>query len=161
VDVALKTENSERELAVGELLIGMLRELRERQIREFADAGVDWSPKGHVFIRWIVEVGREPRRLDPRQDYDAWVSLLERSGVAHARLHVARHTAGTMMVATGTPIEVVQEILGHASIQTTKVYVEAAEELKRDAVNRVAAALLDGSLLSLLQPGAATTPPQG
>jgi integrase len=49
---------------------------------------------------------------------------------AHARLlstsaHAFRHTFGTRAVARQMPIDVVQTILGHASLQTTSIYVRA------------------------------------
>ncbi|OTP76244.1 phage integrase family protein [Caballeronia sordidicola] len=49
---------------------------------------------------------------------------------AHAKLmqtsaHAFRHTFGTRAVAREMPIDVVQRILGHASLQTTSIYVHA------------------------------------
>ena len=51
---------------------------------------------------------------------------------AHAQLlstsaHAFRHTFGTRAVARSMPIDVVQTILGHASLQTTSVYVRAEQ----------------------------------
>jgi len=36
--------------------------------------------------------------------------------------HVARHTAATLMLSNGTPIEVVQKVLGHQNIKETQKY---------------------------------------
>lgn len=150
VEADLKSYRSERPLALGDVLTEQFRTHREAQIKAFADAGVEWSDQGHVFV------GPDLRPIDPRRDHGAWEALLARAGVSDARLHAARHTAGTMAVATGTKIEELQEILGHASVATTRIYVEVAKKLKRDAVDRVAAALLEGSLTALLQPNNAT-----
>jgi len=49
-----------------------------------------------------------------------------------ARLHDLRHTAATYMVASGIPIPIVQETLGHEDISTTMIYVDVV----RDHVRR-------------------------
>ncbi|MEA3091242.1 MAG: hypothetical protein QOJ04_2584, partial [Caballeronia sp.] len=64
-------------------------------------------------------------------------SDLLREGVlshdAHAKLmktsaHAFRHTFGTRAVAREMPVDVVQRILGHASLQTTSIYVRAERQ---------------------------------
>jgi hypothetical protein len=50
----------------------------------------------------------------------------------------------------------VQAILGHARITTTQIYTDVATEVKREAVDRAMAALLDGNLAALLQRDGAT-----
>jgi integrase len=57
---------------------------------------------------------------------------------AHAKLlatsaHAFRHTFGTRAVARDMPIDVVQRILGHASLQTTSIYVHAERQRMLDA----------------------------
>lgn len=84
-------------------------------------------------------------------DHRKWEELLARAGVKDVRLHAARHTAATLMLATGADISIVQEILRHADIRTTCLYVDVANDLKREAVERVAAALFDGQLAELLR----------
>jgi integrase len=43
--------------------------------------------------------------------------------LANTSAHAFRHTFGTRAVARDMPIDVVQTILGHASLQTTSIYV--------------------------------------
>jgi site-specific recombinase XerD len=102
-------------------------------------------------------VSRELNPVDPRRDHEAWEQLLQRAGVKDGRLHAARHFAGTLMLGTGTDITVIQEVLGHADIRTARGYTEVALDLKRQAVERAAAALFDGQLASLLLPSGATS----
>lgn len=53
----------------------------------------------------------------------------------HITPHKLRSTAATNMAANGVPIHVVQEMLGHKSIVTTKRYTAAVDNAKADAVN--------------------------
>jgi integrase len=59
--------------------------------------------------------------------HDAHAQLLETSA------HAFRHTFGTRAVARDMPIDVVQRILGHASLQTTSIYVRAERQRMLDA----------------------------
>jgi integrase len=55
------------------------------------------------------------------------------------RPHMCRHTAATNWVRAGVDIDVVQRLLGHASVASTAVYLHARDEDKRRAVEAVAA----------------------
>lgn len=153
-EVDLKSDRSARTLVLPPVIVEALLRWREAQQRDRDRLGQRWDPIGLVFT---TPTGTP---IDPRRDHEHWEQLLVRAGVADTRLHAARHTAGTMMVGTGTDIAVVQELLGHTDIRTTREYVDIAAELKKQAAERVAAALFDGSLAALLQPSGATTPPR-
>ena len=47
-----------------------------------------------------------------------------------ASAHWLRHTLATRAVASGTPVDVVSGILGHASIATTSIYIQAERDRK-------------------------------
>ncbi len=50
-----------------------------------------------------------------------------------------------MMMSQGVPLPVVQEVLGHANIQTTaNIYAHVLPELQREATDRVGALLWGG-----------------
>jgi len=55
------------------------------------------------------------------------------------RPHMLRHTAATNWVRAGVDLDVVQALLGHASLASTTVYLHARDEDKRRAVEAVAA----------------------
>lgn len=55
------------------------------------------------------------------------------------RPHMLRHTAATNWVRAGVDLDVVQRLLGHASLASSTVYLHAADEDKRRAVDAVAA----------------------
>jgi integrase len=55
------------------------------------------------------------------------------------RPHMLRHTAATNWVRAGVDLDVVQRLLGHASLASTAGYLHARDEDKRRAVEAVAA----------------------
>ncbi|NMO00787.1 tyrosine-type recombinase/integrase [Gordonia sp. TBRC 11910] len=53
--------------------------------------------------------------------------------------HCLRHFYGTELVAGGADLRVAQELLRHASLQTTAIYVATTDDRKRAAIDRLAA----------------------
>lgn len=51
------------------------------------------------------------------------------------RFHVSRHTAATINLSLGVPIETVSKLLGHSNIATTQIYAEVINESKKKAVS--------------------------
>ena len=49
----------------------------------------------------------------------AWTKLVEHAGLKGIRLHDARHTHASLLLKQGTHPKIVQERLGHASIEIT------------------------------------------
>ncbi|KVS12760.1 site-specific integrase [Burkholderia vietnamiensis] len=66
----------------------------------------------------------------------------ERRRLAGLSPHAFRHTFGTQSVATDVPLDVVQQLLGHASLQTTSVYVTAEEKRRRAEIAKYHARLM-------------------
>lgn len=72
--------------------------------------------------------------------YRAAKNLFERISVRvgfEARPHMLRHSFATALRQQDTPIEVVSELLGHASLQSTGIYLHPQAQAMRDAVSRV------------------------
>lgn len=61
---------------------------------------------------------------------------MERAGVPGSAHHL-RHTFATELVDQGTDLRTVQELLRHASLATTQIYVRVADKAKADAVARL------------------------
>jgi integrase/recombinase XerC len=67
--------------------------------------------------------------LTPRGIQRVIEKLMKSAGITGATVHTLRHTFATHMVRKGTNLRVVQEALGHSSLQTTSRYVSLAREL--------------------------------
>ena len=50
--------------------------------------------------------------------------------------HVARHTAATLNLSLGVPIETVSKLLGHTKISTTQIYAKVIDANKKAAVHK-------------------------
>ncbi len=60
------------------------------------------------------------------------LSEKDRKRFAEASTHWLRHTFATHAVADGAPLDVIRDVMGHASISTTSIYV-SAEKKRRSA----------------------------
>jgi site-specific recombinase XerD len=52
----------------------------------------------------------------------------ERVRLGRANAHAFRHAFGTHSISGDMPVDVVQKVLGHASLQTTTIYVQAEKK---------------------------------
>jgi integrase len=87
---------------------------------------------GHVFIR------PDGRPIDERRIGERWAELLAEAGVEHRRFHATRHTAATLLLEAGVPLEVVSAILGHANIGVTAdIYTKIRGDLMRKGFARL------------------------
>ncbi len=81
---------------------------------------------------------RQP--LDPTRFSQAFAKAVKRSGLPPLTFHGLRHTWATLALKSGVPTKVVQERLGHSSIQVTSdIYQHVTEGMQRQAADQVAA----------------------
>ena len=91
----------------------LLQEHRDKQ--EAQQAMLDIPPKDDDLV--FSDLGGTP--LLPDTVTHAWIKLVRRIGLQGIRLHDARHTHASLMLKQGVHPKIVQERLGHASIQIT------------------------------------------
>lgn len=80
---------------------------------------------------------RHGKRLLPRPVKSwrkAFRRACERAKISDFRWHDLRHTAASWMVAKGIPLDVVKDVLGHASIETTMRYAHREDTDRRKAM---------------------------
>ncbi len=132
----LKTRRSRRVLHLTPGIVEALDAHAVRQAMEREAAGDAWVDQGLIFTSTVGTP------IDPDNFAKAFVRLARSAGLGHWHPHEARHSAASVMLAQGVPLEVVSEVLGHSSIYITKdVYGHLAEGAKRDAAERMAAVL--------------------
>ena len=84
--------------------------------------------------------------MDPENFSRSFSRLCQRAGLGHWHPHELRHSGASLMLAQGTPLHVVSDVLGHASIAITKdVYGHLLEGDKRAAAESMRRALFGGS----------------
>ncbi len=60
------------------------------------------------------------------------------SGISGVTPHVLRHTTAVRLLAAGNDLSIVALVLGHESIETTRLYVDADLSIKDKAIARTA-----------------------
>jgi integrase len=108
-----KSAKSRRTIALSPSAILTLQENKEKQEATRAKLGVPLKDDDLVFSTL------EGKPLRPNTVSRAWTMLAARAGVKVIRLHDARHTHASLMLKQGVHPKIVQERLGHASIQIT------------------------------------------
>lgn len=113
----------------------------EKQLRAHRRRNTMTGRNGLVFPG---STGLRRSQQDARR---VWNTLLEAAGIEHRcskcemekdcstsvrRFHVSRHTAATLLLENGVPLEVVSAILGHANISiTADIYAKVRADLMR------------------------------
>ena len=96
-DGPTKSRAGKRKIGLPPQHVQLLEDHRREQDQERARASQLWVETGRVFT------DRFGRAVMPNSDYHAWKALLKRAGVRETRLHDARHTAATVLLALEVP----------------------------------------------------------
>ena len=127
-----KTAKSRRLIALSPSTVITLREHKTKQAELRQSLGYPpLSDNDLVFSHY------DGSPLLPNSVTHAWIKLVRRCGLHGIRLHDARHTHASLMLKQGVHPKIVQERLGHASIQITlDTYSHVAPGLQQAAANR-------------------------
>ncbi|MCF6475738.1 site-specific integrase [Nonomuraea sp. MG754425] len=133
----LKTRRSRRTLCLTLELVEVIKRHKAAHNKERLKAGGDWTEHGLMF----------PTAFGNPSDPDTFSHLFSRlakkAGLGHWHPHELRHSGTSLMLAQSTPLHVVSEVLGHASIAITKdVYGHLLEGDRRAATEAISSALL-------------------
>jgi integrase len=137
----LKSKKGRRTILLPAPVMEELRQHREAQRAERERMGDAWENLDLIFPD---ERGKpvEAQNL-VRRSYEP---LLRRAGLPAIRFHDQRHSAATLLLSMGVHMKVMQEQLGHANIKMTMdLYAHASESMQRDAADKLARFLDDGT----------------
>jgi integrase len=133
----LKTKRSRRTLALTPELVDVLKRHKIGHNTERLQAGAEWTEHGLIFPTLFGNPS------DPDTFSHLFSKLAQKAGLGHWHPHELRHSGASLMLAQGTPLHVVSDVLGHASIAITKdVYGHLMEGDKRAATEAISSALL-------------------
>ena len=131
----VKTDRSRRSINLAEPTVVALKEHKAAQKRERL-ASPAWTETGYVFTTGLGTP------LDPRNVAKQFESNCLKAKIGKWHPHELRHSAATLMLATGTPLQVVSAVLGHASIRITgDVYGHVLDPQRQDAADALAGVL--------------------
>ena len=126
-----KTKKSKRTLVLSKRVAAALRLHRYNQNKEKFLAGDQYDDEKYVFA---TPIGKP---VEYRNFYRSFQACLIRSDIPPVKLYALRHTFATILLEEGEDIGVIQEILGHTDIRTTKIYTRVRRKSKEKAASKI------------------------
>lgn len=119
-----KTQAGQRFVPLLPPLVSALAQLRSE----------DTGPNPHNLV-FHEEDGRP---IAPKDDWEAWQQLLRDAGITAEGetipLHCARHTTATLLRAAGVDSQTREELMGHSSAESQRIYAHADLESHKRAM---------------------------
>lgn len=138
-----KTESSRRQVSMTPPLARYLGEYKAERESLYLRMGRILSPDDFVF----GDDAGQP--LDPSSLSHAFGRIVKKARL-EARFHDLRHSCATLMLGAGIHPKVVQEMLGHSSIQITlDIYSHVVPGMQKAAVERLGSLLPAGVAVSV------------
>ncbi|MBE6140906.1 MAG: site-specific integrase [Firmicutes bacterium] len=129
---APKTINSKRIVQISEFCIGLLKELKEEQKRQYKKLNKDFKENYFIFVN---EYG-EP--IYPDTISKRFKKILEKNNLKKITFHELRHTSATLLINSNIDINSVSKRLGHANVSTTlSIYTHVLDKTKQEMANKM------------------------
>jgi len=112
--------------------------LYTEQTAEVLDSWIALRERKHLVDDDALLVNSKGKRITPRGIQKLMDRIAEDAGISKNRLspHVLRHNFATGLLERGADIVSIQRLLGHANIQTTRVYLEINDQTLREVYSR-------------------------
>lgn len=94
-------------------------------------------------MKWLPERGNAadsdviyplPKNDSANKQLARWIKTA--GIVKRITFHCSRHTAATLNLSLGTPIEIVSKMMGHTKISTTQIYAKIIDVKRKEAVSK-------------------------
>lgn len=124
-----KSETSNRVVDIPSNVVELLKKHKIAQSIDKMKLGDLWQENDRILTQWNGKI------MHPDTISQWWKKFQIKNGIENVvSLHKLRHTFATLLLAgKDTDIKTVSELLGHADIGTTNIYVHALESSKRGA----------------------------
>jgi integrase len=127
----VKSKAGRRTIGLPPQLVALLRVHQAAQLGERMIARELWREGGWVF----ADPTGQP--LNPNTDYHEWKRLLRETGLREARLHDARHTAATVLLALRQPTPTVMSLMGWSSESMAARYQHVTDAMRNEVAGQV------------------------
>lgn len=133
-----KTKTSRRVLAVPDVVLDLVKQLKSEQLDQSIKCGDLWHATDRLFVTWCGEP------MHPNTPYTWFERFCDVNNLPFKGLHAFRHTFATQAITSGTDVATVSSVLGHSQTSTTlNLYTHAVQAANVKAIN-VIADLLSG-----------------
>ena len=148
-----KTKNSCRTIRLLDSTLELLTAHKKKQEKEIAAAGEDWCPvEGGEDLIFTTKTGGPVRGLNVAETLNNYVKKINKQEELRAAKehrepeyferitpHTLRHTFATRAFESGIPPKVVQQILGHSSLEMTMdLYTHVTEDVQSREIQKLA-----------------------
>ena len=125
-----KTEHSIRTIELPDVIINVIKKYKKIQIEKWRRQNKIFDDSSLVFTTAFCTP------LNSSNLLKRWKNFLNYNYIEYKKWHSLRHSYASLLFQSGADIKTVQELLGHADINTTsQIYIHVFPETKKDAVN--------------------------
>lgn len=131
VETEPKTARGRRKILLSSFVVEMLNAHHSAQMEERYKAGDKWIDKNLVFCGLLGDF------FNPNYLLRVFKKILEDAGLPRMRFHDLRHSAATILLSMNVHPKVVQEMLGHSTINMTlDTYSHVLPSMQKDIAER-------------------------